>query len=226
MNPAQIFPIQRSIFSADGEGSGIDQFREPALCYQPPYAGPAHDQLAWYLVRHLHPASDMAYRVPVETTTGTFMVDFIVSRGSHRVGFVICDANDTAAVREDSAWHALLLATGAVDTIYCVRGARIEERIIDVLSAIAGWQPDLFSPDGLAALSARANHVSNALVARGTGSEIHLVYGEPIDDMYLDEPFTWPAPELDELVVSRMMAAPHTRSARSESRRSIVARVA
>ncbi|HEX7071598.1 MAG TPA: hypothetical protein VF190_12360 [Rhodothermales bacterium] len=202
MARARVLPLQRMESATAADGS-LPAFSEPLLCYEPPYERSVDDQMAWLLVRHLNPATDLAYRVPVRTTVGSFVLDFVASRGTRRVGFVLCERDGEAAVRCDPYWHAMVLATGAVDTIYCVEGSRLDERVVDVLSVVAGWQAELFSPDGLAELAARSTEVSASLRVRGTGAEVSLDYTAPIDDWYRDEAFAWPADGTDEVRVSR-----------------------
>jgi hypothetical protein len=160
----------------------------------------------------------------VETTVGTFVLDFVAVRGARRIGFVLSERDRESAVKTDPYWHAMVLATGTVDTIYCVEGCRLEERVIDVLSVVAGWQSELFSPDGLAELAARATEVSSSLRVRGTGTEICLDYTQPLEDWYREESFVWPTTESDDVHVSRRsVLALATRTADRPAARSRVA---
>lgn len=199
----RILNMQPSFFASAPDREPIAHFIEPALAYAPPYARPVDDHLAWLLVRHLHPGSELVHGAEVKTNLGRVVLDFLVVRGRHRAAFVVVEESDVSRpAAADPLWQSLLLASGAVDSIYTITGSDLAPRLADALSVVAGWQPGLFSADGVAGLSAASSPVSASLSVTGTGSEIRLRYGAA-EDQYGDEQFFWPGCDSGEITVAR-----------------------
>ena len=201
----EAFSIQTSFFRTGRPAQTVLQFGEPALSYDPPYARPIDDQLAWLLVRYLHPGAELVYHAPIETPIGTVVVDFLVKRGRHRVAFMAADEGTEVSGLPalEAHWQAQVLGSGAVDVLYVLGGERLAERAADALSVVAGWQPELFSPDGLSELAASATGISSLCAISGTGNDVRLRYGAAIEDVYHGEYFNWPESEPSEVTVSR-----------------------
>ena len=200
----RILDLQTNLFAAASDRAPIAHFTEPALTYAPPYARPVDDHFAWLLVRHLHPASELTYRPIFETPLGKLQVDFLVRRAGRRIAFLLGEDGDEPRVEVTSSsfWQSVLVTTGAADVVYSVSGRDLVARLSDALSVIAGWEPALFSADGLIGLSAASTRVSSGVAISGTGSEIRLRYGAA-EDQYGDETFTWPGLDSGEVIVSR-----------------------
>lgn len=174
---------------------------EPTLTYAPPYATVEDDQLAWLLVRYLHPGSELAYRMLVHHQDELAVATFVVMRAGRSVGFVLSGYGAKAngmTPGDDSPQRPI-----PVDVLVRVEGDRLEEHLDDVLSVVAGWEPGLFSPDGVAELDARVSSDASGCSVAGTGAEVHLRYGADVEDVYQGEAFVWPDMRADALVVRR-----------------------
>ncbi|WP_420455555.1 hypothetical protein [Rubrivirga sp.] len=180
--------------------------------YEPPYPGAVQDELAWHLVKVLREDAHLRSEVEVEVPASAdwpasgsgpafFTLDLVVevpvaTDGGvpevRRVAFESAGATGHRALRDHDRRlrrDATLLANGAVDTIYRLRGSDLLGHMDDVLYLASQWDADLFSERGrtnLATLASReARQVSvrpeqpsvlvpYALDAEGGSPERHL----------------------------------------------------
>ena len=150
--------------------------REPALFYDPPYAAPHHDRLAWHLVKYLNRACGLRHQVRrLAPLKGQEALHFLVEHGARRVGIMYRTSEDDG----DARLHdALLMGNGAVDVLYRLRATDDLARLHDMLYLAAQWDAPLFSQRGrinverLASTTARAAHV------RPTDTTLRLRYGK------------------------------------------------
>lgn len=181
--------------------------------YEPPYPGAVQDELAWHLVKVLREDARLRSEVEVEvpasadwpeagTGPAFFTLDLVVevpvetgggdAPEVRRVAFEAAgDAGGRALRDHDRRLRrdATLLAHGAVDTIYRLRGSDLLGHMDDVLYLASQWDADLFSERGRINLktlaSAEARHVAirpeqpsvlvpYALDADGGSPERHL----------------------------------------------------
>lgn len=119
---------------------------EASLFYDPPYATPLDDALAWHLVKYLAPSHGLRYRVDVlgDGTAPDHGVDFVVEHGDRRTGLLVEGPDDD---RLDGV-AARVLATGHVDVLYRVRTSDVLYRLHDLLLLMSRWDPSLFAERG------------------------------------------------------------------------------
>ena len=204
MSLPRIYPFHESHFQSRAVDAPGGSFAEPTLSYQPPYGREVDDQMAWFLVRHLYPQAGFEHDVRIGSAGRTVRLDFLVTRGSQRVGFIVNDSEEQRDEQQECYQMSRLVASGALDVVYAFYGPRLEGRMADCLSVVAGWHPSLFSPDGLAGLAGRAARISRSFSLHGTGSEVRLYYQHPsLDDHYGGERFVWPDEAPEQVLVRR-----------------------
>jgi hypothetical protein len=156
-------------------------FAEPSLFYAPPYERPIEDELAWHLVKFLHPEAALDYQVRFETPAGPFYTDFVVEvplgDSTRRVGFEITDALDPEhTVLRD----ALLVGGGHLDALLRLSPDDLLYRMHDVLLFALRLRPELFGTRGRVNLETLAS--TEALIADvrpGVAAEMAYVLPDP-----------------------------------------------
>lgn len=131
-----------------------DLFNGP--CYEPPYDSPIEDLFAVNAIKYLDPSVRLDKQVEAATPWGTFRIDFVLSGNGPRVG-VECDGREFHEEYRDEWRDALLLGTGAVDTIYHLRGADLTYHVEDLLYLMSRWDGHLFSERGKVVLGKLAS---------------------------------------------------------------------
>lgn len=158
----------------------MSAFAEPALFYAPPYERPVEDELAWHLVKFLHPEAGLRYQVRHQTPAGPFYTDFVVEAPlgegrTVRVGFEVTDALDpeNVALRD-----ALLVGGGHLDALLRLSPDDLVYRMHDVLLFALRLRPELFSRRGRINLETLAS--TEALVADvRPGRSVRMAYTLP-----------------------------------------------
>jgi hypothetical protein len=155
--------------------------------YEPPYPGAVQDELAWHLVKYLREDARLRSEVEVEVPAGAghgpafFTLDLVVdvpddTGGVRRVAFET-DAGRTLRdhdrrLRRD----ATLLAHGAVDTVYRLRGSDLLGHVADVLYLASRWDADAFSERGRINLKTLASAEARALSVRPEQPSVLVPY--------------------------------------------------
>ncbi|MEM0963792.1 MAG: hypothetical protein AAGK21_14790 [Bacteroidota bacterium] len=137
--------------------------------YEPPYPGAVQDELAWHLVKHLREDARLRSEVEVEIpashgwpASGTgpafFTLDLVVEvpvtaaagepPAVRRIAFECAPGRTLRDHDRRLRRDATLLAHGAVDTIYRLRGSDLLGHMDDVLYLASQWDADLFSERG------------------------------------------------------------------------------
>lgn len=151
---------------------------EPALFYDPPYATPTHDHLAWHLVKYLDP--DCGLRAAVEEVSlddVSLHVDFLIEHRGRRVG-LMCGASEVLRDR----WHdALLMGHGTVDVLYRVQPDDVHNHLHDVLWLVTRWDPSLFSERGRINLHTLSSATAKEARPRPIDTVMRLRYDTPAD---------------------------------------------
>ncbi len=167
---------------------------EPTLFYQPPYQSMLEDELAWHFAKYLHEEASFQDYAKITTPYATFPVDFLVELGKQRIGFM-CGLMEGDNERAESGFKdALLIDAGGVDVLYRFRVQDIRDRLHDCLQLVAVWNPGLFSTRGLVNLERLSSAESRAFAPSYNQSifVLSLSGQKPLEDVYFDEPFTWP----------------------------------
>ncbi|ARA94127.1 hypothetical protein AWN76_013840 [Rhodothermaceae bacterium RA] len=121
---------------------------DPSLFYDPPYERPLEDTFIWHLIKYLNPVDAVLYQARAVTPCAPCWVDFVVEQNGRRIAFEIGDLEAGADERQEALRDALVVGSGAVDTLYRLRGADVLEHPHEVLHLIARWEPGLFSHRG------------------------------------------------------------------------------
>ena len=166
--------------------------------YEPPYPGAVQDELAWHLVKVVREDARLRSEVEVEVPasagwpgSGTgpafFTLDLVVEvpvgEGAvRRVAFEAAGGHGPRALRDHDRRlrrDATLLANGAVDTIYRLRGSDLLGHMDDVLYLASQWDTDVFSERGRINLKTLASPQARALRLRPEQASVLLTY--PLD---------------------------------------------
>ena len=184
---------------------------EPALFYDPPYATPAEDALAWHLIGQLRRACTLTPRAVVLTPRDCFRVNFLIEQPQDgaaeplRLGLMCEDASaGSGAALEAPALHdALLVGTGAVDVLYRLRPQDARAHAGDLLFLMATWDAGLFDGRQHAEIVRRASATVRSAAVRPASSSVQVAYPAPLVDVQPGRIPKRPAPA-DELVVKRL----------------------
>jgi len=172
--------------------------------YEPPYPGAVQDELAWHLVKHIredaHLRSEVEVEVPASTDwpeAGTgpafFTLDLVVevpvdtgdgAPEVRRVAFESGGATGSRALRDHDRRlrrDATLLAHGAVDTIYRLRGSDLLGHMDDVLFLASQWDADLFSERGRVNLRTLASAEAKQVAVRPEQPSVLVPYALDAD---------------------------------------------
>ena len=147
---------------------------EPALFYDPPYATPHDDLLAWHLVKYLDEEGGLRYRVPGGSGADAPCVHFLIEHQHCRVGLMYRDGEDDGNARLSDA---LLMGTGAVDVLYRLRATEDVDRLHDMLYLAARWDRALFSDRGRINLERLASPAARSARVRPIDTTLCLRYG-------------------------------------------------
>ena len=154
---------------------------------EPPYRGALQDEFAWHLVKHLPEAARLRSEVEVEVQTAggpaLYTLDFVVELPTgpapgaplRRIGFELTESR-TARSGDGLREHdlrlrrdATLLAAGALDTVYRLRGSDLLGSMEDVLFLASVWDPELFSERGRINLRTLASPEARGLTTASGG---------------------------------------------------------
>ncbi len=180
------------IFSARGYRETAPILVEPTLFYNPPYEHPLEDEFAWHLVKYLDPKSALGYQVKFDTPVANLWVDFVVEIGARRIGFecsTFYEDENELALRD-----ALLVGSGALHTLYRLRGVDVMYRLHDVLYLISQIDRTLFSARGRINLETLASAEAHECRVDPDSSSLSIVYRPVEDEDEIDgEAFSWPS---------------------------------
>lgn len=110
-------------------------------------SSPIEKEFYRVISKYLHDEVALQNQFPVKTTRGNFLIDFVVTVGSLKIGFE-CDGKAYHDAEKDEQRDDAILSSGAVHSIVRCRGTDIVFRMDDVLFAIADWYPNIFSERG------------------------------------------------------------------------------
>ena len=155
--------------------------------HEPPYPGAVQDELAWHLVKYLRDDARLRSEVEVEVPPGPghgpafFTLDFVVevalSGGEvRRIAFETAAGRTLRDHDRRLRRDATLLAHGAVDTIYRLRGSDLLHHMEDVLYLASQWDADLFSERGRINLRTLASAEARALTVRPEQPSVLVPY--------------------------------------------------
>ncbi|HYE95744.1 MAG TPA: hypothetical protein VD962_06010 [Rubricoccaceae bacterium] len=117
--------------------------------YEPPYAGALQDEFAWHLVKYLREdlrlQGEAALEVDGPTGPAVYTVDFLLEvpqpDGTVRRVAVECGGARSLRDRERQLRRdANLLASGAVDALYRLRGSDLLHHMEDCLYLMSMWE--------------------------------------------------------------------------------------
>ncbi|MEO0857529.1 MAG: hypothetical protein AAFY55_11860 [Bacteroidota bacterium] len=166
--------------------------------YAPPYESPLHDELAWHLVKYLHEDAVVHAGAELETPGAFFTVDFLIeapppmveprSQGRpRRIAIEIGGARDPRAERLRLRRDATLLASGAVDALYRLRGSDLVYHLEDVLFMASRWDDHVFSERGRINLTTLASWEAKTLRLRPEQPSALVTYVvDPESEDYAD----------------------------------------
>ena len=155
--------------------------------YEPPYPGAIQDELAWHLIKYLRDDARLRSEVEVEVPPGPghgpayFTLDLVVEvpvgdGATRRVAFETASGRTLRDHERRLRRDATLLAHGAVDTIYRLRGSDLLHRLDDVLFLASQWDGDLFSERGRINLKTLASPEARALTVRPEQPSVLVPY--------------------------------------------------
>ena len=166
---------------------------------EPPYPGAVQDELTWHLAKYLREDAVVRAEVPVEIGpsparaagpahgaayfTLDLAVDVPVAEGlTRRVVFEAGSASRPAGVASLRDHDRLLrrdatvLAVGAADTLYRLRGSDLLHHMDDVLFLASQWDPDMFSERGRINLRTLASPEVKAVSVRPEQQSVFVPY--------------------------------------------------
>lgn len=161
---------------------------------EPPYRGALEDELAWHLVKVLPETARLRseHQVEIATATGpaVYTLDFVIElrpdnapgARPRRIAIELSESRTVASggglrdhdlrLRRD----ATLLAAGAVDTVYRLRGSDLMGAMDDVLFLASVWDPSLFSERGRINLCRLASPEARGLSLRPEQPSVLVPY--------------------------------------------------
>ena len=175
--------------------------------YAPPYAGALQDEFAWHLVKYLREdltlEADVALEVDAAGGPAVFTVDFLVAvpqpgGAVRRVAFECGGARSLRDHQRQLRRDATLLASGAVDALYRLRGTDLLHHMADCLYLVSLWEGDgpgsPFSDRGRVNLATLASPEARTLRLRPEQPSVMLTYAlDPEHDEELTERHLWHA---------------------------------
>ena len=164
--------------------------------YEPPYPGAVQDELAWHLVKVLREDARLRSEVEVEipasadwprsgTGPAFFTLDLVVEvpcaadGASDQVRRVAFEAASGRGLRDHDRHlrrDATLLAHGAVDTVYRLRGSDLMGHMDDVLYLASQWDADVFSERGRVNLATLASPEARQVAVRPEQPSVLVPY--------------------------------------------------
>ena len=172
--------------------------------YEPPYPGAVQDELAWHLVKVLREDARLRSEVEVEipasadwprsgTGPAFFTLDLVVEvpcGASGQVRRVAFEAAGGRGLRDHDRRlrrDATLLAHGAVDTVYRLRGSDLLGHMDDVLYLASRWESagdgaaDVFSERGRVNLATLASPEARQVSVRPEQPSVLVPYALDVD---------------------------------------------
>ena len=160
---------------------------------EPPYPGAVQDELTWHLAKYLREDAVVRVEVPVEIAGGPahgaayftldLAVDVPVAAGvMRRVAFEAGSPARPAGVASLRDHDRLLrrdatvLAVGAADTLYRLRGSDLLHHMNDVLFLASQWDPEMFSERGRINLRTLASPEAKAVSVRPEQPSVFVPY--------------------------------------------------
>ncbi len=179
--------------------------------YEPPYPGAVQDELAWHLVKHLREDARLRSEVEVEIPASAgwpeggsgpafFTLDLVVEvpvdtgNSAPVVRRVAFEAASGRTLRDHDRRlrrDATLLAHGAVDTIYRLRGSDLLGHINDVLYLASQWDGDVFSTRGAMNLATLASAEARQISVRPEQPSVLVPYSLAADGADSPERHLW-----------------------------------
>lgn len=171
--------------------------------YEPPYPGAVTDELAWHLVKYLREDAVLRSEVEVEVPPGPghgpafFTLDLVVEvptgdGGTRRVAFETAGGRTLRDHERRLRRDATLLAQGAVDVVYRLRGSDLLHHTDDVLYLASLWDADVFSERGRINLKTLASREARALTVRPEQPSVLVPYAlDPADADEAPERHLW-----------------------------------
>ena len=166
---------------------------------EPPYPGAVQDELAWHLAKYLREDARLRSEVEVEvpasagwpdagTGPAYFTVDLVAEvpvEGAapgtvRRVAFESAGRGATGRALRDHDRRlrrdATLLAHGALDTVYRLRGSDLVDHVADVLYLASQWDADVFSDRGRINLATLASAEARQVTVRPEQPSVLVPY--------------------------------------------------
>ncbi len=175
----------------------------PEVHVEPPYPGAVQDELAWHLVKYLREDAHVRSEVGVEVPAGPghgpayFTLDLAVDvpvaglpGATRRVVFEAGSPGHGALRDHDRLLRrdATVLAVGAADTVYRLRGTDLLHHMEDVLFLASQWESaadgatSLFSERGQINLRTLASPEARAIAVRPEQPSVLVPYALDPDD--------------------------------------------
>ena len=172
--------------------------------YEPPYDGAVQDEFAWHIVKYLREDAVLLSEVELETPGAFFQVDFVVEidgpEGTRKVAFECGGGRNLRDHQRRLRRDATLIASGAVDALYRLRGSDLLDHMEDCLYLVARWEQaaagtaDVFSERGRINLDTLATREAKNLRLRPEQAAAMVTYEiNPDEEEYFSERHLWHA---------------------------------
>ena len=177
-----------------------------------PFDSPAEERFLHHLTKAL--AADASYddHVPVDTLCGPFVIDYVVSVATRRVGFEI-DGREFHDAERDVWRDAAILASGVVDAMIHIRASDLYRYPYDTLCLISRAEGALFSERGRSVLERLAHRAVRRIEVDPNGEYLGAVIWRQEDELESEDLDEEVAEECDDDI------SPTERAERREERR-------
>ena len=177
----------------------------PEVHVEPPYPGAVQDELAWHLVKYLREDARVTSEIGVEVPAGPahgaayftldLAVDVPVAGLPGAMRRVVFEAGGGRALSDHERLlrrDATVLACGAAETVYRLRGSDLLHHMEDVLFLASQWDPDVFSERGRINLRTLASREARAVTVRPEQPSVLVPYAlDPAEASEAPERHLW-----------------------------------
>jgi hypothetical protein len=152
--------------------------------FDPPYDSPIEEDFAHNILKYLDDLTSFEKQVPVETTHGTFFLDFVIRLFSGLSIGIECDGKEFHDRYRDEWRDAIILSNSNIEEIVRLTGEDIYYHINDLIYVLSRWYPKAFSERGHILLKALASEDAKSIKNYNTVSVYLSLANEDDERIY------------------------------------------